>query len=86
MARFALRLVELPTRDRKKLRELLRDHDASVSKALLDACEVAGELNAIVQEARDHEPLEAIQQRLASVGVVTALVERDAVSEWWRGL
>jgi hypothetical protein len=86
MARFALRLVELPTRDRRELRELLRDHEASVSKALLDACEAAGELDAIVQETHDHDRLEAIQQRLAAVGVVTALVERDALSGWWRGL
>lgn len=86
MTRFALRLVELPTRDRKKLRELLRDHEAPVSRALLDACEAAGELNAIVQETQDQERLEAIQQRLAAVGVVTALVERDAPSGWWRGL
>ena len=86
MARFALRLVELPTRDRRRLRELLRDHEVSVSKAVLDACESTGELNAIVQETHDQERLEAIQQRLAAVGVVTALVERDAGSGWWRGL
>ena len=78
MARFALRLVELPTRNRRELENLVRAQRVLPPRALLDACSPKGEVDAIVMEADRADELERMQEKLQAAGVVTVLVDRDA--------
>jgi hypothetical protein len=81
MARFALRLVELPTRNRRELENLVRAQRVLPPRALLDACSPKGEVDAIVMEADWADELERMQEKLQDAGIVTVLVDRDARGE-----
>ena len=81
MARFALRLVELPTRNRRELENLVRAQRVLPPRALLDACSPKGEVDAIVMEADRADELERMQEKLQDAGIVTVLVDRDAREE-----
>lgn len=78
MARFALRLVELPTRDRRELETLVRAQRILPPRALLDACAAEGEVDALVLEADRPDDLERMQEKLQAAGIVTVLVDRAA--------